>query len=124
MTNNERLFSGGRNIALKIPPHEFDQTLRFYRDTLGLRQLDNHLPSHVFEFGANLLWLDRSDTMTHTEIWLELRTPDTNSAAARLEINGVARCDAIEHLPEGFDGFWITSPGNIVHLVHGPQQDI
>lgn len=124
MTNNGRLFSGGRNIALKIPPHEFDQTLRFYRDTLGLRQLDDHRPSHVFEFGANLLWLDRVETMTHTEIWLELQTQDTDSAAARLEINGVVRCDTIEKLPEDFDGFWISGPGNIVHLVNGLQQDV
>ncbi len=84
MTNNKRLFSGGRKFALKIPPREFDQTLRFYRDTLGLQRLDKYHPSHVFEFGANLLWLDRVETMTHTEIWLELRTPDTESAAAQL----------------------------------------
>jgi len=45
------------------------------------------------------------------------------SAAARLEINGVVRCDTIENLPEDFNGFWISGPGNIVHLVHGPQQE-
>jgi catechol 2,3-dioxygenase-like lactoylglutathione lyase family enzyme len=124
MAEHRRQLEGGRNIALKVPPHQFEETLRFYRDAIGLRQLDDHLPSHVFEFGANLLWLDRVEAMTHTEIWLELRTPDTNSAAARLERSGVVRCDAVEHLPEGFDGFWICSPGNIVHLVRGPQQDV
>ena len=55
MTDDQRLFAGGRNIALKIPSHEYDATLHCYRDTLGLRQLREHLPSAVFEFGANLM---------------------------------------------------------------------
>ncbi len=36
MNANPNLFAGGRNIAIKLPPHEFDSTLRFYRDVLGL----------------------------------------------------------------------------------------
>lgn len=78
----------------------------------------------MFEFGANVLWLDRGETMTQTEVWLELRAPDTAAAAKHLERNQVARCDSVEKLPDGFDGFWITSPGNIVHLVHGTREDI
>ena len=124
MADDEHLFQGGRNIAVKIPPHEFDVTLRFYRDTLRLKQVRDYLPSHVFEFGTNLLWLDRVETMARTELWLELRTPDTNHAAAQLETSGVVRCDAVEQLPEGFDGFWISSPGNIIHLVRGPKSSI
>ena len=123
MNDNHPGFSGGRNIALKIPPHEFDETVRFYRDILGLRQLQEHLPSHVFEFGHNLLWLDRVETMTQTEIWLELRTPDSAHAAKWLADNDVPRCDTVERLPDSFDGFWISSPGNIVHLVHGRKKD-
>ena len=29
-------FSGGANIAIKCPSHTYEQTIRFYRDTLGL----------------------------------------------------------------------------------------
>jgi catechol 2,3-dioxygenase-like lactoylglutathione lyase family enzyme len=28
-------FRGGRNIALKMSPHQVDQTIAFYRDVLG-----------------------------------------------------------------------------------------
>lgn len=124
MTDDQRLFAGGRNIALKIPVHEYDETLRFYREVLGLKQLREHLPSIVFEFGTNLLWLDQVETMTQAQIWLELRTPDTKVAADQLDRNDVVRCDAVEKLPEGFDGFWISGPGNIVHLVHGTKEDM
>jgi len=29
----------------------------------------------------------------------------------------VVRCDAIEPLPEGFQGFWIANSAGIVHLL-------
>ena len=124
MTENQNLFAGGRNIALKLPPHELNDAVRFYGEVLGLKQLNDYLPSIVFEYGANLLWLDRVDTMTQAELWLELRAPDTAAAAAHLDRHGVTRCDAVEALPEGFDGFWISGPGNIIHLVHGKKEDV
>jgi hypothetical protein len=34
-------FVGGRNIATKVPPHQWTATVAFYRDTLGLPELDN-----------------------------------------------------------------------------------
>jgi catechol 2,3-dioxygenase-like lactoylglutathione lyase family enzyme len=111
MKENPKLFAGGRNIALKIPAHEYDDMVHFYREVLGLKQLRDQLPSTAFEFGANLLWLDRVETMTQAEIWLELRTPDTAEAARHLAGSNVARCDAVEKLPDGFDGFWISGPG-------------
>ena len=124
MTNSQQLFTGGRNIALKLPLHEFEDASRFYREVLGLQQLDDYLPSVVFEYGANLLWLDGVETMTQAELWLELRTPDTAAAANLLDRHKVMRCDAVEVLPEGFDGFWISGPGNIIHLVHGKKEDV
>ena len=124
MTDNKNLFSGGRNIALKLPPHEFDEAVRFYGEVLGLQQLNDYLPSTVFDYGANLLWLDRAETMTQAELWLELRTPDTAAAAQHLDHHGITRCDAVETLPKGFDGFWISGPGNIIHLVHGKSEDL
>jgi hypothetical protein len=55
--------------------------------------------------------------MSQAELWLEVVTDDTAGAARHLETAGIARCDAIEPLGEAFDGFWISSPSQIVHLV-------
>ena len=30
-------FTGGRNIAMKVPPHLWEETVAFYRDLLGMR---------------------------------------------------------------------------------------
>ncbi|HET8727548.1 MAG TPA: hypothetical protein VFO41_08575 [Alphaproteobacteria bacterium] len=110
-------FAGGRNIAVKVPPHLYEATVRFYRDVVGLKVLDNHLPAVAFEFGANQLWIDRVAGMSQAEIWLELVAGDVAAASEHLEAADVVRCDEIEPLPEGFEGFWISSPASIVHLV-------
>jgi hypothetical protein len=36
---------------------------------------------------------------------------------SRVDAAGVVRCDRVEPLPEGFEGFWIASPASIVHLL-------
>ena len=36
MTDQHPVFSGGRNIALKVPPHRYEATVGFYRDVLRL----------------------------------------------------------------------------------------
>lgn len=110
-------FSGGRNIAMKVPPHRYDETVRFYRDVVGLEQIEPGNPDVSFAFGANRLWIDRVETVSQAELWLELTADDVPAAADRLEAAGVVRCDAIEELPDGFNGFWIASPADIVHLV-------
>ncbi|HUF19347.1 MAG TPA: hypothetical protein VMP00_01210 [Burkholderiales bacterium] len=116
-------FTGGRNIAMKIPPHQFDETVRFYREVIGLKEVAELAPSVVFEFGANRLWLDRVETLSQSEIWLELCTTDTAHAAEHLETQRVVRCDPIEKLPPGFEGRWILNPAGIVHLVRRPEQE-
>lgn len=115
------LLRAGRNIALKVPPHQWDATVQFYRRTLGLPELTDFAPDVVFQFGPNQLWIDRVATISQAELWLELVTDDTKAAARHLERAGVVRCDEIEQLPQGFDGFWIASPAAIVHLVSGPD---
>jgi catechol 2,3-dioxygenase-like lactoylglutathione lyase family enzyme len=110
-------FSAGRNIAMKVPPHLYEATVRFYRDVVGLRQLEKHLPFVVFEFGANQLWLDNVPALSQAEVWLELATNDLAAAAQYLNQANVVRCDEIEPLPEGFEGFWIANPASIIHLV-------
>lgn len=114
-------FAGGRNIAQKVPPHQYEATVGFYRDVLGLKPIAELQPAAVFEFGASRLWIDRVEGLSQAEIWLELRTDDTAAAARRLEQAGAVRCDEIERLPEGFDGFWIASPAAIIHLVTSDQ---
>ncbi len=113
------VYRGGPNIAMKIPPGLYDATLRFYRDVVGLPLLNAYSPDHVFQYGPSLLWLDSVPGMERTEIWLELLTLDTAVAGEHLARCGVDRCDAVERLPAGFDGFWIRSPASVVHLVAG-----
>jgi catechol 2,3-dioxygenase-like lactoylglutathione lyase family enzyme len=118
-------FAGGRNIAMKVPPHLWAATVQFYRDVIGLKEVEHAPttpPSMVFEFGANHLWIDRVDGLSQAEIWLELSTPDVPAAASHLQAAGIVRRDEIEPLPDGFAGFWITSPASIIHLVATPDQ--
>jgi catechol 2,3-dioxygenase-like lactoylglutathione lyase family enzyme len=93
-------FSGGCNIALKVPPHQFEDAVRLYRDILGLEALTRHLPDIVFRFGHNQLWIDCVPGMSQADIWLELTTPDLDTAKAHLSKCGVTRRDDIEALPE------------------------
>lgn len=118
MSNSKRPeFIGGRNIAMKVPPHQFDATVRFYGEVLGLKPIENH-PSEVgFEFGSNQLWIDRVPGVSQAEVWLEIVTNDPSAAAKILENENVVRCDEIEALPDGFEAFWISNPASIIHLV-------
>lgn len=113
----------GRNIAMKVPAHEYERTVAFYRDVLGFESLadaDSATESARFAFGDKVLWIDRVPGLSQAEIWLEVVTEDVEAAAARLEEAGCARRDEIEPLPEGFHGFWVANPANIIHLVTAP----
>lgn len=107
-------FAGSRNIAVKVPPHTYEATVRFYRDVVGLKMLENHLPAVGFEFGGNQLWIDRAVGLSQAEIWLELVTDDVQAASMHLEQADVVRCDEIEPLPERHEGFWIADPASII----------
>jgi predicted enzyme related to lactoylglutathione lyase len=112
-------FHPGKNIAMKIPTHEYQATLGFYRDTLRLKQISSGGPDETprFEFGDKVLWLDCVAGLSQSEIWLEIVTNDVDAAAAYLKEQGCHRRDEIEPLPSGFKAFWISSPSNIIHLV-------
>jgi hypothetical protein len=110
-------FVAGDNVAMKVPLHRFDATVRFYRDTVGLPPIEVAPPSACFAFGALRLWIDPVPQIGHAELWLELRTPDLARAAARLQSAGVVRCDAIEALPPDLSACWISNPAGIVHLL-------
>jgi hypothetical protein len=114
-------FAAGRNIAMKVPPHEFEQTVAFYRDVVGLPEVTSTAWSSTetarFRFGDKILWIDRVDGVSQAEIWLEVVTDDLEAAAEHFARHGCVRRDGIEALPDGFPGFWLASPANIIHLV-------
>jgi hypothetical protein len=108
---------GGINIAMKVPPHQYEATIAFYRDVIGLKPFTAKAPAIGFELGPNRLWIDEAPMMSQAEVWLELFTDDFPAAADHLANAGIVRCDAIEALGEGFRGGWIVNPADIVHLV-------
>ena len=48
----EAEITGGINIAMKVPPHQYEATIAFYRDVVGLP-----LAFEVPERGAAFLWV-------------------------------------------------------------------
>lgn len=114
-------FRPGQNIAIKVPAHQFEQTVSFYRDILGLEQVSRSSPdpsdSTAFKFGDKNLWIDRMTSLSQAEIWLEIEADDIERAKVYLEKANIARRDEIEPLPAGFNGFWVSSPSDIIHLV-------
>lgn len=115
-------FTPGKNIAVKVPIHEYESMVNFYKNTLGLRQVDVYSPdkfdSIAFEFGDKCLWIDKIAGISQAEVWLEINTDDVPAAQKYLEAQGCAIRNEIEPLPDDFNGFWLSSPSNIVHLVN------
>ena len=106
---------------MKVPVHEFDQTVAFYRDIIALKMAPSSMgdstESVVFQFGDKQLWIDKVAGISQAEIWLEIITDDAAAASKHLERHNLARRDEIERLPEQIEGFWISSPSNIIHLI-------
>lgn len=112
-------FSGGLNIAIKVPQHLYADTVAFYRDTLALPLVEEEEDGCIFQFGPMRLWLDVAPQLSKADVWLELETNDTEAAARYLKNHEVPRRDGIEALPDDFDGFFITDPAGVIHLVVG-----
>lgn len=112
-------FEPGRNIAMKIPAHEYENTVRFYREVLRFKERTGTGADDTprFEFGDKILWLDRMPGLSQSEIWLEVVASNIEEASEYLKEQGCYRRDEIEPLPSGFKAFWISSPSNIIHLV-------
>jgi predicted enzyme related to lactoylglutathione lyase len=117
----ETKFTGGVNIAIKIPKSKYEKTVSFYRDILKLqveeKPIENPTVSrtHEVKFGPNTVWLDCVDNYTHSEVWLELRTTNIDSATDYLSANGVEPCDEIEKIPN--DMHWIMDPAGTVFIL-------
>ena len=84
---------GGINIAMKVPSHQYETTIAFYRDTVGLEPITEKAPAVGFKLGPNQLWIDEGATMSQAEVWLELFTPDSTGALRQLADAGVLRSD-------------------------------
>lgn len=118
-------FTGGLNIAMKIPRADYDPTVAFYRDVLGLavtEEANTGAPTvartHRVPFGPNTLWLDCVESHSRSDIWLELRTDDVDGATARLSDAGIEPCDEIEPLSDPAGPYhWIRDPAGTVHLL-------
>jgi Glyoxalase-like domain len=108
---------GGIDIAMKVPTHQYDAVVEFYRTVIGLPEVTDKPPAVGFELGPNRLWIDQVPAMTQAEVWLELYCDDFPAAAKRLADAGVVRCDEIEPLDAGFRGGWYVNPANIAHMV-------
>lgn len=114
-------FTGGKNIAVKIPKSKYDQTVAFYRDILKLEVLEKPISNptvsktHQVKFGNNIMWLDCVDNYTHSETWMELNVEDVDQATQYLESNGIRTCDELESLPDNMH--WITDPAGTVFIL-------
>lgn len=115
------VFTGGINIAMKIPKSKYEATVIFYREVLKLNveEASADVPtisrSSKVQFGANTLWLDCVDNYSRSEIWLELRTGDVPSAIDYLGQKGTHTCDELEQIPSNMH--WITDPAGTVLLL-------
>lgn len=112
---------GGIDIAMKVPAHQYQQTVDFYRHAIGLAEISDRPPAVGFELGPNRLWIDEAPALSQAEVWLELFTPNLQQAEQQIAQQGVVRCDAVEPLPDGFKGGWIMNPCNIVHMLREPE---
>lgn len=115
------MFTPGKNIAIKTPAHEYDSMVAFYESILGFEKLSptsiDNFPSTVFAFGDKSLWIDCIESLSQAEIWLEIEAEDAEAAKVYLQSKGCRIRNEIEPLPSGFNGFWLNSPSNVIHLV-------
>lgn len=123
---NDIKFTGGTNIALKVPKYKYEETVRFYRDVLKLKVKEEAISNptvsqtHSVEFGTNTLWLDCVDNYTHPEIWLEINTANVPAATRYLAQNGTTTKDEFEEIPRS--KHWITDPAGTVMILSTPPQ--
>ncbi|WP_116599582.1 MULTISPECIES: hypothetical protein [Primorskyibacter] len=107
----------GKNIAIKVPMHRWEETVAFYRDKVGLtvtRELDN---STGFNFGSLTLWIDRVPHQSQTDVWIELFDDDPDAALSHL---GSPCRDELEPLTN-VTGHWTSDPAGTVILLRREQ---
>ncbi|WP_103257878.1 VOC family protein [Tabrizicola aquatica] len=103
----------GRNIAIKVPAHRWDEMVAFYRERVGLAVRRDGPDNIAFAFGEITLWLDRVPQQSQVDVWLELIADDPDAALAHL---GSPERDELEPL-EGVEGHWTSDPAGVVLLL-------
>ena len=64
------MITPGRNIAIKVPTHQWEDTVAFYRDRAGLKVTRELEASIAFEFGGITLWIDRVPHQSQSDfVW-------------------------------------------------------
>lgn len=103
----------GKNIAIKVPLHKWDETVAFYRDRVKL-SVTSELPNSVaFSFGSMTLWIDKVEKQSQVDVWLELLTDEPYKALQTLES---PMRDELEPLDD-VNGHWTSDPAGVVLLV-------
>ena len=103
----------GKNIAIKVPLHKWDETVAFYRDRVKLSVI-NELPNSIaFSFGSMMLWIDKVEKQSQVDVWLELLTDEPDKALQTLES---PMRDELEPLDD-VNGHWTSDPAGVVLLV-------
>lgn len=109
----------GRNIAMKVPLHKYDETVEFYRDRVGLEVVRTMQDSVGFHFGEMTLWIDRVRHQSQADVWLELFSDDPSAALSKL---GSPLRDELEPL-DSVTGHWTSDPAGTVLLVRKEKED-
>lgn len=108
----------GKNIAIKVPLHQWDATVAYYRDRVGLDVSRELRDSIGFRFGDMTLWIDRVAHQSQSDVWLELFAEDPDAALARL---ASPQRDELEPL-DSVTGHWTSDPAGTVLLVRKEQR--
>jgi hypothetical protein len=103
----------GRNIAIKVPLHRYDETVAFYRDRVRLSLVQVNSNSTAFSFNGFTLWIDKVAHQSQVDVWLELFSDDPDRAL--LELGSPIR-DELEPL-DGVTGHWTSDPAGTVLLI-------
>jgi hypothetical protein len=103
----------GKNIAIKVPLHKWEETVAYYRDRVGLKVAKELKNSIGFSFGSMTLWIDRVEQQSQVDIWLELFTDDPDKA---IETLGSPVRDELEPLDD-VKGHWTSDPAGVILLV-------
>ncbi|MEE2059410.1 VOC family protein [Rhodococcus artemisiae] len=107
-----------------LRPRDYDATLQFYGETLGLAIAREYPGGTVFFAGQGLIEIaahgGRDDTQRfHGALWLQVR--DVYAAQTELTLAGVPITRAAQQEPWGLHEMWIDDPDGIpVVLVQIP----
>jgi hypothetical protein len=107
------MITPGRNIAIKVPLHRWNDMVAFYRERVGLTVRKERPDTIAFAFGEMTLWLDRVEKQSQADVWLELFCDNPDRALAHL---GSPKRDELEPL-DGVTGHWTSDPAGVVLLL-------